>query len=359
MTKFNKSKEWLIEEYVIKDRPRAEVAAECGLTVAGLKSLLIKLNVKKEKLVVKEDILKSLIEQGNHVDEIAKKLNCSETSVYRYLKKYNLKVMANPRLVSQYDDTNDSEIVRLYVEEKLSTTKIGEIFGMSHSGIINHLKHCGIQIRPPHEAQFASNKKEYPEEFYNKDFMYDLYINQRKSKKDIGNMFNCDPDVIDRILKNFEIPIRGNGEAHIGLMTGDKHPNWKGGVTPLYRRLREFFKVQQVTKVLARDHYCCQCEGCKSKKNLQVHHIKPFKDIFYRILSEHPDLDPILNVNELYEIAVKDSELCDLNNLITYCQECHLYKIHGYKKQLKADDKPTELLENPNIEDEDNQQPSV
>ena len=39
--------------------------------------------------------------------------------------------------------------------------------------------------------------------------------------------------------------------------------------------------------------------------------------------------------------------------------DCHRYKVHHYKKQSKADDKPIELLENPSIMDEDNQQPSV
>lgn len=58
MSKFNKSKEWLIEEYVIKNRPRAEVAAECGLTIAGLKSLLIKLGIKKRKISNKKRYFK-------------------------------------------------------------------------------------------------------------------------------------------------------------------------------------------------------------------------------------------------------------------------------------------------------------
>lgn len=37
--KFNKTKEWLIEQYVILNRPRKEIAAECGLSEVGLKSL--------------------------------------------------------------------------------------------------------------------------------------------------------------------------------------------------------------------------------------------------------------------------------------------------------------------------------
>lgn len=82
---------------------------------------------------------------------------------------------------------------------------------------------------------------------------------------------------------------------------------------------------------------------CGSKKQLHVHHIKHFSDILKRILNEHPDLDPIVNVNDLYNIAIKDSEFCDLNNLITYCKECHYSKIHGYN--LKADNKSCELLE--------------
>ena len=34
--KFNKSREWLYEEYVVKNRKREDVAKDCGLTVAGL-----------------------------------------------------------------------------------------------------------------------------------------------------------------------------------------------------------------------------------------------------------------------------------------------------------------------------------
>lgn len=55
--------------------------------------------------------------------------------------------------------------------------------------------------------------------------LYDLYINQRLSKQDLGLRYNCSPDVIDRVLKEFNIPIRGDSECKIGLRTGSRHHN--------------------------------------------------------------------------------------------------------------------------------------
>lgn len=88
--KFNKSKEWLIEQYVIFDRSRKEIAAECGLSEAGLKSLLAEFKILKNKFTIDKKELENLVNQKLSVEKIAKQLNCSETSVYRYLKKYNL-----------------------------------------------------------------------------------------------------------------------------------------------------------------------------------------------------------------------------------------------------------------------------
>lgn len=345
MSKFNKTKEWLIEEYVIKNRPRQEIANECGLTLAGLKSLLAKWNIKKEKLDLPKEILEELINKKLAHNEIENILGIGQTTLYRYLHKYNLKILAEPRFQSKYDDSNDVLICQLY-QDGFSCTDLAKEFGVSHKTILNHLERCGISIRNASECQWVYNQKEFPEELKSYEALYDLYITQHLSKKDLGNKFNCDPCVIDRILIAFEIPIRGNSESQRGLQTGNKHWNWKGGITPLARRLREYFGINQVLKVLERDHYCCQI--CGSKKQLHVHHIKHFSDILKRILDENPDLDPIINVNDLYNIAIKDTEFCDLNNLITYCKECHYNKIHRYN--LKADNKSCELLESLELE---------
>ena len=70
---------------------------------------------------------------------------------------------------------------------------------------------------------------------------------------------------------------------------------------------------------------------CGETHKLQVHHIKPFKDIFDKILSEHPELDVLNDKDELYEIMRKDERFNDIDNLVTYCKKCHLTIVHGYK----------------------------
>lgn len=272
--KFNKSKEWLIEEYVIKDRPRKEIAEECGLTIAGLKSVLIKYGVKKEKFTIKQPVLEDLVNnQKLRAEEIAEKLGCGLTTVYRYLQKYNLTIAANPKECIKYNDSNDAMYCSLYLDG-LSTPQIAKMYGVTWKTIQSHLEHCGIPRRTLSESQWNFNNKEFPEDLKSYDKVYDLYVTQRLSKKDLGERYNCDPCVIDRVLTEFNIPIRDNSEAHIGLMVGDKHPNWQGGITGLHRRLRENFYVQQVPKVLQRDNYHCQL--CGEKHNLQVHHKKTF-----------------------------------------------------------------------------------
>ena len=113
-------------------------------------------------------------------------------------------------------------------------------------------------------------------------------------------------------------------EAHKGLLSseetkkkisekleGDKHPNWKGGVTPLANSIRICFKNRQwISDVFTRDNFTCQeCgqRGCY----IVAHHIKSFSSIlqYYEIIT--------------LEEALKCKELWNINNGITLCRKCH------------------------------------
>jgi len=87
-------------------------------------------------------------------------------------------------------------------------------------------------------------------------------------------------------------------------MSGENHFNWKGGISPLNRRLRNssIFKIWREA-VFLRDNFTCQnpdCSYCHNKMGVMLHphHIKSF--------ALYPELR------------------FDISNGITYCAEFHL-----------------------------------
>ncbi len=95
------------------------------------------------------------------------------------------------------------------------------------------------------------------------------------------------------------------------MMTGDGHPNWKGGITPFNKELRNFIKfIGWSRKVLKRDSYTC--ERCKNRGGkLVAHHIislSYIRDYF--------------NINTIKE-AEKYDILYDTSNGVTLCENCH------------------------------------
>jgi len=104
---------------------------------------------------------------------------------------------------------------------------------------------------------------------------------------------------------------------------GEKHWNWKGGITSLMRQIRNCFKYRQWrSDVFTRDDFTCQNCGDKTSGNLNAHHIKPFAQIIKE------------NKIKTVEQALNCEELWNINNGLTLCKKCHS-KIHNYKSRNK------------------------
>ena len=119
--------------------------------------------------------------------------------------------------------------------------------------------------------------------------------------------FTCDkhPDVIqESTVYHFQ---EGASCCHIcgrEARSKENHHGWKGGITPEKAKIRNSteYKYWRVG-VLIRDGRTCQCCGNKKRRELCVHHIKPF--------SLYPELRT------------------DVNNGITLCRYCHDAKYAG------------------------------
>jgi len=90
----------------------------------------------------------------------------------------------------------------------------------------------------------------------------------------------------------------------IGYKSGKEHYNWKGGISPINRRLKNssMYKIWREL-VFLRDNFTCQNPNCSYCHNeigvfLHPHHSKPF--------ALYPNLR------------------FDVNNGITYCKEFHI-----------------------------------
>lgn len=71
------------------------------------------------------------------------------------------------------------------------------------------------------------------------------------------------------------LKIRKNGKNF--FPKGDKHPGWKGGITPLKKLIMGSSEYKLWRRsVKERDGY--KCIWCGSSKDLHADHIKPFKD---------------------------------------------------------------------------------
>jgi len=93
------------------------------------------------------------------------------------------------------------------------------------------------------------------------------------------------------------------------LNSGEKHPQWKGGITPYAMQLRnsDKYKIWR-SKVFERDNWTCQTCGLRGVY-LEAHHIIPFCKL----------------LKTEFEYLIFDME-----NGVTLCKDCHsLTKLGG------------------------------
>jgi hypothetical protein len=143
-----------------------------------------------------------------------------------------------------------------------------------------------------------------------------MYLDLGMSLEEIGKVIDRPHSSVVNYLKVYGISRRPAG-FQIGnqIQFGDKHYNWKGGVSTLASSIRSSGKNIKWRKAcFDRDGY--RCVKCRSREDICVHHKKPFA----QILKDN-------NITSLEEAFVCE-EFWDVNNGETLCG-IHHDEIHS------------------------------
>lgn len=227
---------------------------------------------------VTEDIVISMyVEDDMLIKDIAKELNMSESKVSSLIpeeisgRRYKVKI---------------EQAINMY-KSGIGSETIAKKFNTHASCILKVLKKNGIKLRKI-EDYFQSYRITLDIVEISK--LYQEGISAAK----IAEMFNTTANTIVSRLKEAQVEIRPTSF----YISGEKSPNWKGGITPDHLLMRSSKEYKNWRKeVFGRDDYTCKCCGDNTGGNLQAHHIVNF--------AEHEDIR------------------LDVDNGITLCEECH------------------------------------
>ena len=249
-------------------------------------------------------------------------------------------------------DIDERWLREKYINEKLSPAEIAIIVGCNHSVIRNRLKTYNIPMRSLNESYLNKRRGKYGtckvcgKNYYkmpsapldtgvcsqkcinesrhiNKDWLYDKYVVEQLSTRQIAALLGCSSHTVILRLKKYDIPIRTREEAIALYRNGEEVPCEVCGKI-VYRKRNQlnkfdrFFcswdcaKEYQATgsnnwrapreykewrkRVIDRDNFCCVL--CGNDTSIVAHHI--------------------------IEAQMDQTLIYEPENGATLCKECHI-----------------------------------
>ena len=159
--------------------------------------------------------------------------------------------------------------------------------------------------------KYRANHPNHYEEYNGKEYSLNYYYKNYEKLKEANRI-------------RAEKYRRQKGILPRAMIRGEKHPNWKGGTTPLYNMIRNCPLDEKWRKeIFERDNYTCQY--CNRRGgNLEAHHHKRiFAIILAEFLKQYNQFSPIEDKETLMRLAIKYEPFWDIGNGITLCKECH------------------------------------
>lgn len=239
----------------------------------------------------------------------AKELKVSEASVRRRLKKLGVKTRPPTRRL--IEDISDEQVVDLYWNRRLSISQTAKILDRSEHFVRDRLHKSGRGLR---SLSKSCKMRDGTDDITDEQLVY-LHDVRDWTCAQISRHFGKSEDFVRQRFMAMGKTRRPN----IGKYNG----SYIDGRTPLRTRIRDCAKsLAWKQQCMERDNYTCQRTG-KVGGSLEIHHIRPFAEIFEEFLSLNPDLSPEDDCDQLFELSQHYDPFWDIDNGITLSEDSH------------------------------------
>lgn len=146
------------------------------------------------------------VNQGMSLTKIGEIFDVTRNTIRERLKEKNITIKSSTQALREIREkqVDIEKMVDMYVNQKMSSIKIGEIMEVTKQTILNKLKELGVKIRTREENQTIEVDILRLE---------DMYVNQKMSTTKIGEIMGVNGRTILNKLKILGIPRRSKSEA--------------------------------------------------------------------------------------------------------------------------------------------------
>jgi transposase-like protein len=230
------SERWLREQYIERRKELVEMADEIGVSRTPIKKSLEQYEIElrsepeiklsKEALEKLEDenwLREEYVENRRSTTDIASEIGVFHGTVGSWLERHGIEIRS--QLEAQQSEsvlaklTDEGWLREQYVENKRSTVDIASEVGVHNAVVGKWLKRHSIEVRSMAEAHLPEPVIEKLEDA---DWMYEQYVEKRRSTIDIGDEIGVGESSVAGWLRRHDIEIRSASEAKLPKGAVDK-----------------------------------------------------------------------------------------------------------------------------------------